>query len=218
MIHPTHRFGAWAAGAAAAFAIAYGVAQILQVLGALADLWDRILIFAPSLLLAPAYVMAAAAVHVVTPPDSKVWTLSALALAVLYAASCAPVYAIQLGSVIPHDVNGAHADTVGFACCAFRAPLTGVDLMGYAYMSLSTWLMAQAFHGDGAERRLRVALMANGVLALPIVAQLAWPQFIWLAAPWLVTFPAAMILLAGVFARGVQAHHHHLHHVRQAVP
>ena len=38
--------------------------------------------------------------------------------------------------------------------------------------------------------------MINGVLAAPIFLQLFWPQLIWVAAPWLVTFPAAMLLLA----------------------
>ncbi|MEI9849557.1 MAG: hypothetical protein WDN24_00385 [Sphingomonas sp.] len=39
-------------------------------------------------------------------------------------------------------------------------------------------------------------LVANGVLAVPVFLQLWWPWLIWGGAPWLVTFPLAMALVA----------------------
>ncbi|MDR3513528.1 MAG: hypothetical protein P4L73_17980 [Caulobacteraceae bacterium] len=102
----TSRFGAWAAMAAAVAAVAYDVPQVLQVAGVLTDPWDRILTFAPSLVLAP------------------------------------------------------------------------------------------AFPGGGARRWLRWALIVNGVLGLAIFGQPAWPWLIYVASPWIVVFPAAMVLLA----------------------
>ena len=75
------RFGVIAASAAAAAAIGYDIPQLLQVFGVLKDPWDRILIFTPSLALAPAFVLAVAAAHIVAPSSRKIWSLGALALA-----------------------------------------------------------------------------------------------------------------------------------------
>jgi len=193
------RFGTWMAGASAAAAIAYGIPQLLQVAGVLTDPWDRILIFVPSLALAPLFVLALAAVHVATPPERQVWSLSALALAILYAADVSQVYVTQLGSVIPHDLAGA-GDAVAFAaCCTPGMPATAVDLLGYTYMSLATLVLAPAFP---SRRWLQLALVANGLLAPALIGQLAWPDLIYVGAIWLVTFPAAMILLARAMATG----------------
>jgi hypothetical protein len=76
-----------------------------------------------------------------------------------------------------------------------------IDLLGYTWMSLSTLLLAPAFPGSGLRQWLRVALVANGVMAIPVFGQLAWPWLLYAASPWIVTFPTAMILLTRVFAR-----------------
>jgi hypothetical protein len=54
------RFGFWSAVASLAASVGYGVPQILQVLGLLPKPWDEILIFGPSLVLAPAFVLTLA--------------------------------------------------------------------------------------------------------------------------------------------------------------
>lgn len=197
---PAHAFGRWAAFAAAAMAIAYDVPQVLQILGALHEPWDRILIFAPSLLLAPAYVLTTAAVLAVTPQRSRVWSLGALALAILYAGDVSQLYVAQLGSVIPHDLAGRGGEVAWAACCLPHAPTTAVDLLGYTYLSGSTGLMAIGIAGDRPLRRwLRIALIANALLAPLLLGQLAWPWLIYVASPWIVTFPASMILLGAAF-------------------
>lgn len=187
------RFGPWAAGAAAGFAIAYAIAQVLQVLGVLTDPWDRILIFAPSLALAPAFVLAVAAAHARARSG---WSLAALALAILYAGDVSQIYIVQLAAVIPHDLQGAGADVALARCCGFLQPTTAVDILGYTYMSGSTVLLAAAFPGGGLRRWLRWMLIANGALGPVLLAELAWPWLIWAASPWIVVLPAAMILLA----------------------
>jgi len=196
----TRRFGAWAAAAAAITAVGYDIPQILQVLGVLTDPWDRILIFTPSLALAPAFVLAVAAAHVSVAPDRRAWSLAALALAILYAADVSQVYVVQLGAVIPHDRLGRGGEVALGACCAVRMPATMSDLLGYTYMSISTLLLAGAFPG-GPRRWLRWALIANGLLGPLIFGQIVWPRLIYLASAWIVVFPAAMILLALDFGR-----------------
>ncbi|MEO6341166.1 MAG: hypothetical protein ABIO39_14080 [Caulobacteraceae bacterium] len=190
------RFGAWAALAAAFFAVAYDIPQILQVAGVLRAPWDRVLIFVPSLALAPAFVLAMAGAHAATPGPLKAWSLGALALAILYAADVSLIYVVQLGAVIPGELGG-YPDRAAFAaCCGPGMPATAIDVLGYTYMSLATALLAPAFPGAGLRRALRWALITNGALAPVLIGQLAWPELIWLGAVWMATFPTAMILLA----------------------
>ena len=188
------RLGYYAAWGAALASIAYDVPQILQVAGMLPTPLDRYLIFAPSLVLAPCFVAAMAATYDEGLHWQRPWRLSALAFAVLYAACVTIVYVNQLGVVLPRELSGESRGYELLACCGFRQPLTVIDLLGYTYMSLSTLLLAPTCRGA-----LRGALALNGVLAVPIFLQLFWPSLIWVAAPWIVTFPAAMLLLARQF-------------------
>lgn len=190
------RFGFWAALAALFFSLAYGVPQILQVAGWLIFPLDEILIFAPSLALAPSFVLALAALHETTPAERRVWSLAALSLGILYAAFVSFVYVIQLSAVIPAKLSGGSAISALFGCCSTGAPLTGVDLLGYTMMSLATLLAAGAVRG---RPWLAIALVANGALAPVLILQTAWPWLIWAGALWLITFPAAMALLAAYF-------------------
>ncbi len=191
------RFGWWAAVAAAAASIGYGIPQLMQVAGLLPDPIDRILIFAPSLVLAPCFAVAIAAVHVVTPTARAAWSLSGLTLAIMYAVMVQIVYVTQLGVVIPHDLAGA--DVEMFACCAQGHFATGVDLLGYTLMSVSTFFTAFAFPSHGRGRTARLWFVLNGALAPFLILQLAFPWLIWIGALWLITFPGAMIALARLF-------------------
>jgi hypothetical protein len=194
------RFGFWAAVAAAATSVAYAVAQIGQVVGLLHDPLDRILIFAPSLALAPSFALTMAALYAVAPPSARALAVSALALAIMYATFVSTVYVTQLSVVIPHELRGDKTTYALFACCGQGQFATGVDLPGYTTMSLSTLLAAFVFTPGGAHRWTRRWLLANGLLAPFLLGQLAWPALIWVGALWLITFPAAMIGLAGAFA------------------
>jgi hypothetical protein len=195
------RFGFWAALAALAAALGYGVPQIMQVMGLLPDPLDRILIFAPSLVLAPAFVLAMAALHQSAEPERRIWGLAGLALAILYAGFVGVVYVTQLGVVIPGEMRGAAADVALLKCCSTGAFMTAVDLLGYTSMSLATLFAAPAIAGGGINRWTRLAFVANGVLAPFLIAQLALPQLIYIGALWLITFPLSMLLLAMVFAQ-----------------
>jgi hypothetical protein len=193
----TNRFGFWAAVAAFATSVGYGIPQLLQVAGVLPDPWDRILIFAPSLALAPSFVLTMAAVHVAASLPWKAFSLGALGTAVMYATLVSIVYVTQLGVVIPHDIRGDGAAVAFLACCGQGQFLTGVDLLGYTLMSLATLLAAPVFAG----RATRWWMAANGLLAPFLIAQLAWPALIYVGALWLITFPVAMAYVALWFTR-----------------
>ncbi len=195
-------FGWWAALAAFAASIGYAIPQLLQVAGVLADPLDRILIFVPSLGLASAFVATMAALHAATPPERHAYSLTALAFAIMYAVLVSIVYITQLGVVIPHDLRGEGNAVAAFACCAPGRVMTGIDLLGYTMMSLSTLVAAPSLTSGGSLRSARLWFAANGVLAPVLIAQLAWPKLIYVGALWLATFPTAMWCLAQVFRQG----------------
>lgn len=192
-------FGRWAAIAALAASIGYGIPQLLQIAGILVDPWDRILIFTPSLLLAPAFVLTMVAVHVTTPVSRQIWSLAGLTLAIMYAVMVSIVYVTQLGVIIPHDLRGDGDRYSVLACCGKGQFMTGVDLLGYTLMSASTLLAAPACVRTGSARVVRVWFFANGLLMPFLVLQLVWPSLIYVGALWLVTFPASMFVLARAF-------------------
>lgn len=182
----------------AAFAsIAYDLPQLLQIAGWLPDPWDRVAIFAPSLLLAPSFVCAMAAAVDLAGQDKRAPARAALALAIMYAVLVSSVYIVQLGVVIPREMSG-DASAASLACCAPRMPMTALDLLGYSLMSVSLWLLALALPREGSTA-LRPVLFINGALVFVIFGQLIWPGLILAAAVWLVSFPAAMWLLRGRF-------------------
>lgn len=192
------RFGFWSAVAALVFSIGYGIPQILQVAGVLRFPLDEILIFAPSLALAPSFVLAMVALHQTRPAHLRAWSLAGLAFAIMYATLVSIVYVIQLSAVIPAKLAGGNAISMLFGCCALGNPLTGVDLIGYTLMSLATLVAAPALPMGSALRR---CFIANGLLAPFLILQTAWPDLIWIGALWLVSFPLAMALLARDFKR-----------------
>ncbi len=193
------RFGFWAAIAAFLASVGYDIPQLLQLAGVLVDPWDRILIFAPSLVLAPAFVLTMVAVHSAAPVVRQIWTLAALALAIMYAVLACIVYVTQLGVVIPHDLRGDGGRYALLACCGHGQFLTGVDLLGYTLMSASTLLAAPAFTGSTKLRAVRLWFVANGLLLPVLILQLVWPVLIYVGALWMITFPVSMIVLARVF-------------------
>lgn len=160
------RLGRIAAWGACLASVGYGVPQVLQAMGLLPDPIDRILIFAPSLVLAPLFAIALAAAWDEEQGPQRSWRLAAFVLALLYAAFVSLVYVNQLGVVIPRELAGM-PPVEGTACCGFRMPLTAIDLLGYTYMSLATLLLAASYRGA-----TRWALALNGVLAAPIFLQL----------------------------------------------
>jgi hypothetical protein len=197
----TGRFGFFAALGALVASVGYGVPQLLQVAGVLTFPSDLILIFAPSLALAPLFVLTMVAVHVAAPAEKRVWSLAALALAIMYAVLVSMVYVVQLGVVIPLRLEGQAERVALFECCAQFQPMTAIDLLGYTLMSLSTGFAAAVFGGSGVGRAARLWLLANALLAPFLILQVAWPSLIYVGALWLVTFPLSMLFVTLVFRR-----------------
>lgn len=189
------RIGFWAAVGACLASLAYVVAQLLQIFGWTTNPFDRIAIFLPSLLLVPLFVVTLAAAYDAAATAQRGWRAAALALGLLYGALASLVYVNQLGVVLPGEMRGLGETVRPWACCAFQAPMTSADLLGYTYMSLALLLLAPSYRRP----MLRWLLVGNGLLAPVILLQLYWPGLLLPAAAWLVIFPWAMALIAADF-------------------
>ena len=200
--------GIIAAGCSLGLSLAYILAQFCEWLGLLGSAGGPnaassplgiYLLLTPSLLLGPAFVVTAAALHAAAPEDRKVFTLAGLAFAAMYATLTGLVYFVQLTFVAPRLAAG---DTAGIELLRFvpyKSFLFAIDLYGYSLMSAATLASAFGLPRTPAARAAGWAMIANGAI-LPFLAfQMFVPQFIWPAAAWAVTFPLAMALVVRLF-------------------
>lgn len=190
--------GFWSAILSAAFGILYVVAEAAHMAGMLgpqnspASLVARM---TPSLLLPITFVILAAAVHANAPGGRRIWTQIALIFAGVYAVLVSIVYFVQLTVVAPLMAQG-RLDEVALLKFEHGSFLFAVDILGYAFMSLATLFAAPAFPDRGLERWIRLALTINGLLAPVIALQIYFAPLFYAAAVWLISFPAATVLLA----------------------
>ncbi len=208
--NPVRRVGIAAALAAAVFSLAYDVAQVLEWLGLLGSAggpnststsFGIAVLLVPSLLLGPAHVAMLAALHLVVPPARKVFTLIALAFAVIYATLTGLVYFVQITFVAPRLASGDMAEIEILRFVPYQSFLFAIDLWGYSLMCGSALFAGLALRADAAARLPRLFLLATGLLVPALALQMQFPALIWGGAIWALTYPAAALTLARYFAR-----------------
>lgn len=200
--------GFWSALSALLLSLAYVVAQLFEWAGLLGSAGGPnapstaaglAILLTPSLLLGPAFVMTMAALHALAPEGRKVFTLSGLAFATMYATLTGLVYFVQLTFVGPRLAAG---DTAGIELLLFvpyESFLFAVDLLGYSLMSAATLVAAFGLPRTPAGRLARAAMIANGAILPFLALQMFVPALIWPAATWALTFPASAALLMRLF-------------------
>ena len=199
--------GFWSAVLSATFGIMYIAGELAHLSGMLGlhDSPESLAVrMVPSLLLPIAFVVLMTTIHDGAPKQSRIWAHLALAFAVIYAVLVSFVYFVELAVVIPRTIQG-EADQVALLIFGFGTFMFAVDILGYAFMSLSTLLAAPVFDDSGLERWIRRALIINGLLAPAIALQIFYPPLFYVAAIWAVSFPAATVMLAVWFRRAQQA-------------
>jgi hypothetical protein len=205
------RIGTWSAAAAAALSIIYVIGQLLEWQGLLGSDGGPeststpigiAVLLTPSLLLASAFVVMMVALHQAAPSDKKALSQAGLAFATIYAALVSLVYFVQLTLVAPRLARGDMADIEFLRFVPYQSFLFAVDLLGYSFMSLATLLVAFALPNARFVRWSKAFLIANGLLLPFIALQMYFPQLIWVAAFWGLTFPAAAISIAAMFLAG----------------
>jgi len=141
------------------------------------------------------------AVHQLAPIDRRVWSLTAVAFATIYAALISINYFVQLTWILPRLARGHTAGVEDFLFKPFDSFLYAVDILGYSFMSLATLFASKVFTGKGLERVARAFLLANGLLLPFISLQMYVHSLIWIAALWAITFPGSTWALAVLFRR-----------------
>ena len=193
------RVGFVAALAAFAATVGYDIVQILQVVGILHFPLDEILIFGTSLGIVVPFVLAILALHHSTPIERQFWTHGGLVFTTIYAVFGTANYVVQLTSVIPAKLRGA-GETVGILEQTPHSLLWDFDAIAYLAMGLTTLMIIPALRSTGAERRLRLACIANVVATVLAGIVYFYPTFsnklLLLGFPWGITAPLFMVLLA----------------------
>ena len=206
----TRTAGFWSAVLATIFSLIYVIGQLAEWLGwlgskggpeSLSTPLGIVVLLTPSLFLGLAFLVLVISVDRLAPPDRKVWSRAAVALATIYTALISINYYVQLTWVGPRLAEGRTAGLEPFVFVPFDSFLYAVDILGYSFMSLATLFLAFVFTGKGVERAARWFLLANGLLLPFIALQMYWHWMIWVASLWAITFPGSSWTLAIIFKR-----------------
>jgi hypothetical protein len=197
--HLVSQIGFWSALLTAVLGMAYIVAEVANALfGFPARPWNGVTLWAPSLFLAPAFVILLVCVQHRTPVERRIWSSIAVPLGAVYAALCSTVYFVELTLVIPHQLSG-NVGSLGILVFGAGTFLQTVDIFGYAFMSLAAAFAAPAFGGSRLENWIRWLLLANWPLAFLIPLQMFWPTLVNALVAWVLTIPVPAMLLAVLF-------------------
>ena len=199
-----NRFGFWSAVLTALFSIGYITPQIIfMIFSAPAKHWELTWLTAPSLFLAPSFVVLMVSIHYFVRDERKIWSVVGVSFGTIYAVLVSVVYYVQLGLTIPHMIRGQTED-IGLFILEQGSLMITVDILGYGFMSLATLFVAFAFTDGKLQRWIRYLFIANGILVFPILLQVYWPELVYIAGLWTVTFIVPVILLAVLFWKALQ--------------
>lgn len=184
--------GKWSAILATIFAFGYSVPQLLSVFKIIPHPQDLYWLFAPSLFLAPAFLITMISLDLLVPVNLRIWTTIGWAFAAVYCTMITIVYFTQLTIVVPSEVQGniGNKEVLLFDRKTF---LMAVDCLGYFFMSLSTLFAAFAFKNYRRFKWLYRGLLWNGLLLPVLILAFFYPVFYYPGAIWMITFPLAMI-------------------------
>lgn len=188
--------GYWSSVLSIFFAIAYSVAQLLSEAKLIQHPQDLYWLLAPSLLLAPSFLVAMICLYFKADENKKLFTAIGVAFAILYCADVTLVYFSQLTVVIPAQLKNTinEKQVLLFDRKTF---LMAVDCLGYFFMSLSTLFAAFAFQKEN--KWLYRGLLYNGLLLPVLILAFFYPVFYYVGALWMITFPLAMVNAAKLF-------------------
>jgi hypothetical protein len=193
------KVGYWAGLAAFTSAVAYDVAQVLQVLGVLRFPADEILIYGTSLCIVVPFVVEMLAFHYMTAPDKRFWTHASLIFASFYAAFVTSNYVVQLATVIPAKLMGT-SESLRLLEQTPHSLFWDFDAVGYISMGLACVAAIPAVGRVGYERWVRLSLFGNAVVTPLISMVYFYPKYstrlLLLGFPWGITAPLFMLMLA----------------------
>ena len=191
--------GYWSGVVAFGSAVAYDVAQILQVVGLLRFPLDEILIYGTSLCIVVPFVLEILAFHHLTSQDKQFWTHASLLFATIYAVFVTANYVVQLATVVPAKLRGT-ADALRLLEQTPHSLFWDYDAVGYIAMGLATLVAVPALSRVGFERWVRLSFIANALVTPLISIVYFYPTYstklLFLGFSWGITAPLFMLMLA----------------------
>ena len=207
MSESINKVGYWSGLGACASAIAYDMAQILQVAGVIRFPLDEILIYGTSLCIVVPFVLEMLSLHYLSANDEQFWTHASLIFTIIYAVFVTANYVVQLVTVIPSELTGGFEATRVLQ----QAPHSlfwDYDAVGYISMGLATLVAVPALKKVGFERWVRFSFIAHALVTPLIATVYFYPTFsqrlLFLGLPWAITAPLFMALLAVMLRRKVR--------------
>jgi uncharacterized protein (TIGR03382 family) len=196
--------GYWSGLVAFTSTVAYGLAQILQLSGALRFPADEILIYGTSLCIVVPFILEMLAFHHLTPPDKQFWNHASLIFTIIYAIFVSANYVVQLATVIPAELRGT-SEAIRVLEQTPHSLFWDYDAVGYIAMGLACLLAVPAINGVGFELWVRRSLIANALVTPLIGTVYFYPTFstglLFLGFPWAITAPLFMLMLAIMLRR-----------------
>ncbi len=185
--------------------VAFVIVQFLQLAGVLKFPLDEILIYSFSLCIGVPLLLEMLALHYITPPDKQFWSHAALIFTIMYVVFVTSNYVVQLATVIPLTLQGT-AGSVEILKQTPHSLFWDYDAVGYIFMGLAALFAVPVFEKHGFQMRVRYALLAHALVTPLIAFVYFYPYFsaklLLIAAPWAITAPVFMLLLAMRFKRG----------------
>lgn len=188
--------GFWSSILSLFFAIAYCIPQILSETKLIPHPQDLYWLFAPSLLLAPSFLIAMICLHYKAAVNKRLFTTIGIAFAIIYCVDVSIVYFSQLTVVIPSQLKN-EVNEKQVLLFDRRTFLMAIDCLGYFFMSLATLFTAFAFRFES--KWLYRGMLYNGLLLPVLIMAFFYPVFYYVGALWMVTFPLAMVNAAMLF-------------------
>lgn len=196
--------GYWSGLAAFASVLAYGMVQILQVVGVLQFPIDEILIYGSSLCIVVPFVLEMLSFHYLTAKDKQFWTHASLIFTIIYAIFVIANYVVQLATVIPSKLREA-SETILILEQTPHSMFWNYDAIGYISMGLATLFAIPALSTSGFERWVRMSFIAHALVTPLISIVYFYPTYshnlLFLGFPWAITAPLFMMLLAIMLRR-----------------
>lgn len=124
--------------------------------------------FTVCLIGAPAFVAMLAAVHGCVSPRMRTWSRLGLSFSIIYAVFILTCYYVQL-AVIRINNLGLSREVLRAFEYSPGSVLFAVDMLGYAFMTLSTLVIIPVFGTSAFEKRLKILLLIHGMMFIPTI-------------------------------------------------
>lgn len=203
------RIGCWSSWVAFAGAVGYVASVPLQIFKLVSPSQDAAIGLGFSLLMPVPFLLALLALHYVVPDEKKFWTQAAIVFGVIYAVYCTLNYVVQLTTVIPAGYFWTFENqqgTPGPLSLLNQTPHSlfwDMDGLGYIFLNIATIFTIPVFKKQGLQLWVRRFFVANGLITPFFAVTYFYPTYsvpvLMLGAPWAITVPGCLLLLALYF-------------------